>query len=434
MDAQQLQQLDSKLTEIDGRLLQVETALTPLLALSNQIDEIGQMLSHLPTLPHITARLDMLENAVQNTIPIQINDSVAGYQDVIVERTHEKVLATVLREVGNLREELQVFNREALTICATKEDLNNLTRTTSTTQPKKEPKIAPPPVFTGKREDCKSFLSHCLLVFGSNPTTYPDDRSKIRYALSYLAENPKKFFLDYISQLDLPRAERPSPVRTFESFSSTLTDSFGISHSDVWAETQLRTLRQTGFAVDYTARFRTLAKMTTWNDSALCSQYTLGLKESIQDKLAEQERILELERLITKVHQIDNMQRANVALKTQSSRAITAPLHTRQQSSTPATHARQQNQASFASSSSRPPPADKEPASTLEPMDLSQATRLSPQERAHRREAKLCYYCGKSGHMLSACPSLRNKQQVLHQADAESAADTVEFSLEKDEA
>jgi hypothetical protein len=33
--------------------------------------------------------------------------------------------------------------------------------------------------------------------------------------------------------------------------------------------------------------------MTAWNDIALCSQYTLGLKDSIQDKLGEQERVLD---------------------------------------------------------------------------------------------------------------------------------------------
>lgn len=414
------EQLVSKLHEIDRKLDTLDKAVTPIV-------------THLPLLSTLSNRLEMIEHTIITSIPAQMA-SIASLQEASETRASDKALTTVHQEIAGIRKDLQAFTNEAAIVWATREELNALKDNAGSTPHKaREPKIAAPPVFTGKREDCKAFLSHCSLVFGSNPTMYPDDRTKIRYALSYLSDNPKKFFLDHIAQLDLPREERPTAIKTFKNFSTALTESFGIAQSDVWAETQLRTLRHTGFAVDYTAKFRTYAKMTSWNDAALCSQYTLGLKESIQDKLAEQERILDFEKLIAKVHQIDNMQRANVALKSQSARSITSPAPARHPSQGPRTFTSitaESNQ----TPTSGPSSADREPTPTSDPMDLSQATRLSPHERAHRKEANLCYYCGRAGHIMQHCLRAKKaKQGTLHNTEAE-APSQLEFELGKEEA
>lgn len=69
-----------------------------------------------------------------------------------------------------------------------------------------------------------------------------------------------------------------------------------------------------------------------------------------------------------------------------------------------------------------------------EPMDLSQATRLSQEERTRRKEANLCFYCGKAGHQMQQCFRAKKvKQGTLYNADAETP-DQVEFELGKDEA
>jgi len=361
---------------------------------------LSPLLEYLPLLSTVATHLGMLEHSVTTSLPALIAKGILD-ADTLVKRAADRVYPAQSNEITALRNDLQAFTTTAATTWATKDDLHSSRSSSSSLSSRsKEPKIAPPQVFSGKREDCKAFVAHCVLVFSSQPTMYPDDRVKIRYALSYLGDNPKRFFLDYISQLDLPHEERPTAIKTFKSFSTTLTDAFGIKQS---------------------------AKMTAWNDIALCSQYTLGLKDSIQDNLGDQERILDFEKLVAKAHQIDNLQRSNLAYRNPPVRASTITTHSRQTHAPRLPANAHPATATPGSSSSSSAPDDK---SGPTDMELGQAVRLSPQERARRKEENLYYYCGKTGHIMAQCAGAKKaRQRTLHNVETDTQGDHVEFTL-----
>lgn len=228
---------------------------------------------------------------------------------------NDQILGRVYQEIALIRNELQDLNKQVAKNSSIMDQVLAMVKESSNPTCHITTNIAPPPVFTGNPEDCQPFLSHCEMVFKSNPATYESTASRVRFAMSFMSGNPKKFFLDYVPTVDKAREERSLPVRSFENFSAALTNAFGFAHSAVWAETKLRSLKQTGRAADYTVDFKTFGPMTGWNSAALCSQYIMGLNEPIKAKLAEEERIQDFEKLIAKVHQIDTIQRLNVDLE-----------------------------------------------------------------------------------------------------------------------
>lgn len=371
-----MEALTAKLAEIDQKFDRLNEVVTPLMPL----------LKHVETVMSLDTRIAALEQACGTDLPKDLHD---------------------------LRRDVAKFVNEVNSNVATKSELLSLQVPAAATSKPKDPKVATPDPFGGKRENCKLFISHLRLYFGAFPLTFAEDREKIRFALSYLTDAAQRYFLPFADKLDLPMDERPEQIRTFESFSKSLTSTFGIHNSDIWAETQLRTLRQTSSAVEYTAKFRTFMGMTAWNDAALCAQYVLGLKDSIVSKLAENERILEFERLVKRVHEIDGQQTAHAAQRGFSTRRFTF-------TQSPRTTEPSQDSASL----NEPPPT------TGATMDLSQAqsARISPQEYERRRKENACFYCGLPGHRKNDCPK-RPKQRLNSLEDH-----AVEFVLEKHQA
>lgn len=392
----------SRLQEIDEKFDRLNEVVTPLMPLADYLQVIATL----------EPRLLALEKLCLDGLP-------AKEQQEIAQRSKEMTLATIYpdfheihKELGNLRKDMHKFMQDVQSTVATKAELGTLQTPITTIQTRpKDPKIAVPEAFGGKRENCKLFLAHLQLYFGAFPTTYTGDREKIRFALSYLTDAAQKYFLPFADRLDLPEAERPEPIRTFESFSKTLTATFGIYNSDIWAETQLRTLRQTGSAVEYTSRFRTYMSMTSWNDSALCAQYVLGLKDSIAAKLSENERILEFEKLVKRVHEIDGQQTAYAAQRNSAVR--TTPVTSSRTAVLQIPPATRPVPPRFSVNPPRNDPSVAEPVPTTMPMDLTQVTRVSPQEMDRRRRSDACFYCGAQGHHRNQCTK-RPQQRTLN--------------------
>ncbi|KAF9914460.1 hypothetical protein FBU30_002546, partial [Linnemannia zychae] len=87
--------------------------------------------------------------------------------------------------------------------------------------------------------------------------------------------------MPFVKKLKEPAAYHPAIVTNFETFLSTMKDTFGIQNANVVAETQLYHLQQKGSAIDYTTKFQEIASELAWNDAALISQYRRGLKVEV---------------------------------------------------------------------------------------------------------------------------------------------------------
>jgi hypothetical protein len=63
-------------------------------------------------------------------------------------------------------------------------------------------KIANPEYFKGDRLLLANFLSQCKLKFAGEPSKFPDDKSKIFFAGSYLREGPYSWFQPLLAAQD----------------------------------------------------------------------------------------------------------------------------------------------------------------------------------------------------------------------------------------
>ncbi|KAK2822859.1 hypothetical protein Q5P01_022924 [Channa striata] len=155
-------------------------------------------------------------------------------------------------------------------------------------------------------------------------------------------------------------------------------------------------LRPSSFPTEE-SRFRTLATLSGWNETALFHMFYRGLSEKIKDAMAARDLPRTLNELMDLAFRIDRRLRERVR-----ERQLNRPLPTYRP--VPSFH-----------SSPRVVP---EPPSTIpaargeqpEPMQIGR-TRLSAEEREHRFRNNLCLYCGGAGHRVSSCPVKDSAQQ-----------------------
>jgi hypothetical protein len=154
------------------------------------------------------------------------------------------------------------------------------------------------------------------------------------------------------------------------------------------AEASLRSLKQTSSAAAYATEFRRLKMLLSWNDAALCSQYLVNLKDSVQDELARRDKIEKLDTLIATSIDIDNRLYHRLRQKRQSVNMNPSRGHPKPVSVTPKSSQGQHH---------GPQPMEVDPAP-------AKVHTLSDAQRQYRKENGLCMYCGIKGHFANQCP------------------------------
>jgi Ty3 transposon capsid-like protein len=211
-----------------------------------------------------------------------------------------------------------------------------------------------------------AFLLQVSLVLEARPTEFPDERSKIVYAISYLEGSALSWAYPLFRKAD------PPPYMTdFSLFTEKLEQTFGFP--ELLVAEQLQQLKQTSSVAKYSVEFRRLANHVDWNASGLVSRFYSGLKHPIKVELAKVKRPEELEDLIAMAITLDNLQQQQLA----------------------------QLNPTFQPQGQ--PPKDFRPRSSL---PANPRRRLTDQEKEHRRKNNLCMYCGGAGHFRQNCPAL----------------------------
>ena len=222
----------------------------------------------------------------------------------------------------------------------------------------KDPKVQPPNKFDGTdSSQLPTFLFQLGLVFDSRPSAYPTEKSKVNYAMSFLAGHATIYVQQFAG-----KEEPPLWLSDFSSFASQLKNVFG--NPDVIGDTsrKLRRLQQTDTVTAYAANFRLLAGQLEWNNQALVSQFLEGLSYPIQRELTRTVYPKDLEELIDHAVRVDNLLQNNKKRLAQ--------------------------------------PNPFSPVSAAKP-----GQRLTEQQKEFRRKNNLCLYCGDAGHLVRNCPA-----------------------------
>ena len=252
----------------------------------------------------------------------------------------------------------------------------------------REPNVADPQHFYGKRGDLVNFLTQVRLVFELQPSRFQSERQKVLYTVSFLRGTASNWFQPFLTQ-------KPTSLMLddFDIFAETLKKAFGDPDQSATSEREIRNLRQTSSVSSYSSDFQRLAAFLEWNDAAKISQYYWGLKDSIKDELAKVDRPNNLPDLMTLAIKIDT----RIYERHIENRFDNLPQRkyvNRFQSN---------NYNSEANSS----PSHSNRYEPMEVDSLGLQNRRGPlnaEERKHRFDNKLCMYCGNPNHFAQKCP------------------------------
>lgn len=312
-----------------------------------------------------------------------------------------------------------------------------------TTQTIKEklptPKVALPDKFTGKRSTLRTFLNQLELVFTLLPTTYASDAIKVATLGTLLSGQAAEWFNYYLEHA----TEYREIMNNWAAFKSMMQDNFGEQDRVTIAANRIVKLRQdNSSASQYAFNFRHFASQLNWNDEALIHHFKMGLNDEILNLMVGFKEPTTLTDTINLAIQLGNRleehhqqlnavrrsshRQPDVSRSSNNSRSFepryhqpaprNAPSHSRPQgfSSSPQfSHARPHGFASSSQSFSG--------GSQTAPMDLDVMNRPvvttpvagrspSEQERQHRRDNNLCFYCGGGNHTKVNCPLLVDRK------------------------
>jgi hypothetical protein len=276
------------------------------------------------------------------------------------------------------------------------------------------PKAADPEVFGGDRKKADPFLRAVKLTIAIQPKSFPDDQTKILYALSYMQGGSAG---DWASNYSRAILDGDSPFPDWETFCNRFEAAFGDADREANARQRLRSLKMTRgmTAEEYTTAFEAISGKTGFNDEALMDAYEHGLLRNLVEKIHLDTLPLTIQEWKDKATRIDKLWRR---FNEQHSLFPANP----RQDNRPGTNRLfrpSPNTSQSLPTSSRPAVA---PSASSGPMDLdSNRNQNNP-----RRVAGLCWNCNKPGHIARDCPDPPRSRSVRGALSSEQMEELVE--------
>jgi hypothetical protein len=268
---------------------------------------------------------------------------------------------------------------------------------------KRDPKIEPPDVFTGKVSEFRNFIAQCTLTLTLCPITYPEDQDRVLFVISRLRGTPLNWAHEIIF-------DKNHPLRNdYSAFQEALSNIYADRAYKMDCEDKIQHLKQTGSAASYSQTFQTLAAPLGLNKQSKCLMFFGGLENEVKKAIMIAGRAAEFQELVNQAIYFDQMFYQQLRQKKRESR------EPQDDSSYP--NKKHQTYHTSDRTSDRAP-VHATPSST----PLTGTTRfrapdttshfrppLTEKEKAHRRLHNLCRYCGDPAHAVETCPQVEKK-------------------------
>ena len=250
--------------------------------------------------------------------------------------------------------------------------------------------------FTGERNKLQGFLLQLRLYVKFNGDRFRSETEQVLWAVTLLegkAMNWIEGFLeDYLNctnsrgEINEKKMEDTTIkiFQTWDGFLEEIKTNFGVMDEQKEAERAIESLRQKGSATAYTRDFQRYSTRTGWGDEALRYQYRKGLKDFVKDELLRTAHDTStLENLIAAACEIDNAWYE----RSMERKGKYDPDYKRMGEG-------RYNKRQTGKNDYWPQPME---------VDATSLGELSLQEKQRRQKERLCYNCGKSGHMARNC-------------------------------
>jgi hypothetical protein len=185
--------------------------------------------------------------------------------------------------------------------------LGKFTMLADKSKPRNAIKPRIPDIFDGSDpQKLDNFIFQCSMYISARSADFPDDESRVIFALSYLSDAPLDMFRGEIIHAT-SIGTLPTWFTSYSEFSARLRLLFGSLDpaSDAMFALESLRYRDSSRASRYTIDFNYHAPHTGWNDQALSRLYYKGLPERLKDKLSHLERPSGLHALQDLVHLLD---------------------------------------------------------------------------------------------------------------------------------
>ncbi len=305
--------------------------------------------------------------------------------------------------------------------------------------PKSKSTIKPrvPDVFDGSDPGkLEMFTFQCSMYITACAKNFPDDNTRVTFALSYLKGPPLDWFQTELSHAINEGGKFPKWFDSYPEFVADIRKLFGPRDPITDAMNALEGLRykDSTKAIRYTIEFNRHAKRTGWNEQALARNYYKGLPDRLKDEIARFGKpagLLPLQDLVATLDQ-RYWERQSEISRDKRSTSNQASSTKQQNSSDGRSDTRTGNNASGSKPEKQPQQQQpqnkgkdqKKAANTntnapnastfvAKPNSISNLLgpdgKLKPEERQHRMDNNLCLRCSQSGHMVPDCKTNFNK-------------------------
>ena len=163
----------------------------------------------------------------------------------------------------------------------------------------REPRVKPPPEFSGSISKFPNFIATCTLVFTLCPHTYSTDERKVLYIVSRLRGTAMSWAHNI--------AENPSHQYRcdYPAFKTTLSSLYSDCNLRARNEDKLSYLTQTKSAAAYVVKFQSLIEPLELDDNAKCLLFHKNLKSGVEDVIANVGRASTFKLLLDQAISID---------------------------------------------------------------------------------------------------------------------------------
>jgi hypothetical protein len=297
-----------------------------------------------------------------------------------------------------------------------------------------------PDVFDGSDPNkLEIFTFQCSMYITACAKEFPDDNTRVTFAMSYLKGSPLDWFQTELSFAINRGGKFPTWFNSYRQFVAELQRLFGPRDPTTDAMNALEGLRykDSSKATRYTIEFNRHARRTGWNEQALTRCYYKGLPDRLKDDIARVGKPTSLQSLQELISTLDqrywerqsevsrdkrstsNQQSTSKSQNSTEGRSDNRSNNNHNSGGNKSDKQSNQNQQSQNKGKDQKKPANANvnasasSSSGAKPNSIANLLgpdgKLKPEERQRRMDNNLCLRCGQAGHTVNDCKVNFNK-------------------------